>query len=138
MNRPTNRALIAWYATQPQTGDVTCTYCGTVGPVHHIQPQHPFYVEGREGVFRCMACHNAAIAGRRAERKAQLAAEPRCEVAGCRRRGNWRTGGVLLCGRHMKAAQREHTRIAASSGIFGGLMDYDRMDLLRWATAAAG
>jgi len=137
MNPPTTRRLNAWYAAQPRTGDATCTYCGTVGPVAYVQPQHPFYAEGREGVYRCTDCLNAANALRQAARRAQLAAAPRCEVPGCRRRGNWRAAGVLLCGRHLKTAQREHTRVAGGFGILGGLMDYDRIDVLRWANAAA-
>jgi len=135
MRAPTNKQLLAWWSMQPQTGDATCTYCGKVGPVAYVQPQHPFYAEGREGAFRCTDCYNATVGRSRAQRKAELAAEPRCEVSGCRRRGNWRAAGVLLCGRHLKAAQREHTRVTGGFGILGGLMDYDRSDVLRWANA---
>ena len=53
MNRPTEKQLRAWWNTQPKIGAATCTYCGKVGPVHYVQPQHPCYAEGREGVFRC-------------------------------------------------------------------------------------
>jgi hypothetical protein len=57
---------------------------------------------------------NAAHRKYREERKAQLAALPRCQVPGCKARGTWNAGSadgpVLMCGRHLKAAQREFQR----------------------------
>ena len=131
--KPTEKQLIAWWDTQQQTGDATCTYCGKVGSVHYVQPQHPYYAEGREGTYRCTDCVAKANVEARAARKAQLAAEPRCEVAGCSRRGSWRAMGVLLCGAHLKAAKREQARVAAPLGILGGLMTFGRDDIIHWA-----
>jgi len=137
VNPPSTKQLNAWYCDQPRTGNATCTYCGKVGPVHYIQPQHPYYADGREGVFRCTDCLDKANVEARAKRKAQLAAEPRCEVTGCKRRGNWRSAGALLCGRHMKAARAGHYKATASFGILGALMEYDCTDVLTWASAPA-
>lgn len=137
MNPPTDRALIAWYRSQPK-GDYTCAWCGKIGPDHYVQPQHPFWAEGRQGIdgkapARCGDCINEAHRQARERRTAQLAAEPRCEIDGCNRRGAWKIAGALLCGAHLKAAQREHARIAAPLGILGGLVDVNRSTVLHWA-----
>lgn len=76
------------------------------------------------------------IAEAKAARKADLDAEPRCEVARCHRRGAWKLGGVLLCGGHTKRAKAGHAKVAAS---MGGLalfipVDYDRTSILFWAS----
>lgn len=119
MNRPSQRALRQWWADQPAR-DRTCTDCGRTGPQAYIQPQHPYYAQGREGTARCAECITAANARIRAEHKAKLALAPRCEVAGCAARGTWRflAGGLLLCGRHRNALKRNHERTLATSGLF--------------------
>ena len=136
MKPPTDKQFLAWYAAQPQ-GDYTCAWCGKVGPRHYVQPQHPFWadktgVDGRAPAC-CTDCHGIHAQERKAQRKTQLAAEPRCEVTSCKRRGTWRTSGALLCGQHLKAARAGHHRATASFGILGGLMEYDKLDVLRWA-----
>lgn len=74
---------------------------------------------------RCAACHNADYYAQKAARKVQLAAEPRCEVEGCKARGAWRCGAepaALLCGRHLKAARAKNAPSGAMAylGMFGG------------------
>jgi len=115
---PTNRALSAWYAAQP-TGNRTCADCGKVGSSHYVQPQHPFWAEGLEDVARCVDCIGRRIEAGNLRRKAQLAAEPRCEIHGCTRRGAWHVGigRVLLCGGHKKRAERAFYSEAAGSGM---------------------
>ena len=58
-------------------------------------------------------------------RKAQLDAMPRCEIDGCKRRGTarwgWGPDRALLCGRHGKAAQRQHVRTMTAPGLMLGL-----------------
>src|SRR3990172_893437 len=50
----------------------------------------------------------------KAQRKAQLAAMPRC--CACSNRGNFQSYGVLLCGRHLKKIRTEHNRRASTMG----------------------
>lgn len=58
-------------------------------------------------------------------RKAQLDAMPRCEIETCKRRGTarwgWGPDRALLCGRHGKAAQRQHVRTMTAPGLMLGL-----------------
>ncbi len=135
MNRPSERALSDWYMAQAK-GDRTCSDCGKIGPSHYVQPQHPYYAEGREGVSRCSDCINAINVRIKAERKAQLSQEPRCEVDNCKARGTFRVAGpVLMCGRHLKAAQRAHSRAMQSMGGMALFMpvNYNREDVLNMA-----
>ena len=80
----------------------------------------------------CHDCYNASVRARRAARKAQLAAEPRCEVPGCKARGAWIAGSerTLLCGRHLKRARVSVSRY----GILGLTATGERKHLLAWAT----
>ena len=71
---PSNRALSRWYDAQPD-GDYTCTSCGRVGPKHYVQPQHPYYVEGRTGVASCTDCTNRQNEETRARGRAAKSAE---------------------------------------------------------------
>ncbi len=135
MNRPSPRALSDWYMAQPK-GDHTCADCGKVGPYYYVQAQHPYYAEGREGVSRCSDCINAINVRMKAERKAVLATEPRCEVDGCKARGTFTVAGsALMCGRHLKKAQAAHGRAMQGFGGLGLFMpvNYKRDDLLRMA-----
>ncbi len=136
MNRPSERALSEWYMAQPK-GDHTCSDCGKVGPYYYVQAQHPYYAEGREGVSRCSDCINAINVRMKAERKAMLDTMPRCEVDGCKARGTFQVaGGVLMCGRHLKATQRAHNRAMQGMGGMGLFMtpNYKREDVLKMAT----
>lgn len=137
MKRPSDRALSEWYMAQPKT-DRTCSDCGKVGPYYYIQAQHPYYADGREGVARCSDCIAKINLRMREERKAQLDAMARCEVDNCRQRGTFQVaGGVLMCGRHMKNAQRAHNRSMQGFGGMGLFMtpSYDRADVLKMAKA---
>lgn len=67
------------------------------------------------------ACARDAHDARKAERAAQLAAEPRCEVEGCTHRATFAataTDGppVGLCGWHLRRARRRHARAASKLG----------------------
>ena len=138
MNPPSLKALNTWIRQQPD-GDYTCACCGKVGPHYYVQPQHPFWADGKTGLdgkapARCTDCFNEAHRQARTDRKAELAALPRCEVPGCSRRGAWRSRGVLPCGTHLKNAKNGHARAAMNGGILGALtLDFDRTDILRWA-----
>ena len=107
MSQPT-RAQLA------MTEEGRCTRCGA----------HSHY---RNTAGECMPCHNLGVIERRAARKAQIAAMPRCEVDGCNRRGAWRTvGGLLLCGPHLERAKGK----LAGFGIFGMAFDMSRASVL--------
>ena len=67
----------------------------------------------------------------KAERKAQLAALPRCEVPGCTRRGALKVAHcMLMCKAHYQAANSK----AQSWGIFGGLLNPSRETLISMVT----
>ena len=110
----TTKAFRKWWDEQDE--EQTCTTCGKQGPKHYVQPQHPKHTGGPEGTACCSDCYNAAVFARRARRKAELDAMPRCEVPGCKHRGNYRSAGTLICGRHMKRAQRAHAKNMQGAG----------------------
>ena len=98
---------------------------------------------GRFELFRnsaghCNDCHNRQARQWQIDRKAQLAAEPRCETTGCKRRGSWHTyAGVLLCGQHLNNVKRHHGRTMAQLGGMGLFMpgiSYSREEILTLAT----
>lgn len=64
-----------------------------------MQPQYP------SGEALCLDCWTVQNAKYREERKQALAAAPRCEAPGCKARGAWKTTGVLLCRRHLRAVE---------------------------------
>lgn len=137
MTRPTPKALSEWYAAQPK-GDRACSDCGKVGPSHYVQPQHPYYAGGVEGLSRCGECLGRINQTMRDTRKVELAAMERCEVDGCKMRGTFQVaGGVLMCGRHLHAAQREHARRMAGFGGAGLFMPthHNRESILKLAGA---
>ena len=70
-------------------------------------------------------------------RKAELAEQPRCEAAGCNKRGTWKFPyEVLVCGRHRTAILKAHARVTARmGGLALCVATYTgREDLLRWAS----
>lgn len=85
-----------------------------------------------DGNERCCDCHNRAVREYQVARRASLAAELRCEVDGCHRRGAYKAGheSVLLCGGHLRRAQA----VAARAGVFGMGVQWERAAVL----AAAG
>ena len=95
------------------------------------------YAYGAHGERACFACAKAADDARRAARRAELAALPRCEVPGCKARGTWRVGGnLLLCKRHLTRAQGARARtLAGPCAILGCLTQAgtDRESLLKFA-----
>ena len=85
-------------------------------------------------VYCCCDCWNRSVTARRAEEKARLNAEPRCEVPGCRHRANVVTvGGLGLCGRHMKRAEAAAQRAAAGTPLMFGGCPFTRADVLAFA-----
>ena len=78
-----------------------CTRCGQ-------------WARDRNSAGRCNDCHNLEYREYKAQRKAQIAAMPRCEA--CNRRGGYEALGVRLCGHHVKVAQN---KLAGQLGIFG-------------------
>ena len=95
-------------------------------------------IPGGASVRVCNDCWNRSVDVRQAARKAQLDAMPRCEVDGCQRRSTWTvSGGVGLCGWHMRRMKREHNRRMASIGGMGLFMtvNYGREAVLSMATA---
>lgn len=119
-SRPSDKALGRWYDEQP-TGDRPCSDCGRIGPKHYVQPQHPYYAGGAEGVSRCGGCIGKLNLEARARRKAQLAKEPRCESCG-RARLAWTVCGVGLCGRCKTRALRTLNGRAAQGGFLGAML----------------
>lgn len=66
--RPTEAQLIVWWEEQPER-EYRCEECGKVGAKAYVQPQYPFFAEGREGVARCAECIAEVNAERRAARR---------------------------------------------------------------------
>ena len=135
-NPPSRKAMLAYLEKYPGSATYSCHECGKTDTGYYVQPQHPFYMNGLEGLALCADCiarHNVEY---REKRKAQLAEEPRCSVEGCKRRGNWKACGVLLCGHHLKNAKRGHARASASYGPFALFASvwFDRTSILRWAS----
>ena len=130
---PTDRQLSKWYEAQP-SGTYTCTDCGHQDSKAYVQPQHPYYAEGKTGTALCAPCirkHNEAW---KIARKKQLDSEPRCEL--CNRRGLWRVGyaRVLLCGAHKRKVDQAHNRLAvATGGLALFHSDYTADDVRRMA-----
>lgn len=96
-----------------------------------------------EGVFKsnsgtpyCCECWNAQVEARRKARKEQLAAMPRCEADGCKRRGTWLVGGhTHLCKTHLERAKTNRVVAAGPLGIVVWLQQAwtDRKSILRFA-----
>lgn len=131
------RFIECWNGPTP----CTCTRCNQ--PTPNGMALYRFDTKTRENLgaairFTCDACYRLEHDEYTARRKAQLAAEPRCEIDGCTARGNWRSLGILLCGRHLKKAQRAHARAGANLGalaILGALQPVTADDVKRWASA---
>lgn len=106
------------HSTSPIEGAGPCLRCGVESRF-------------RNTAGRCTDCHNVEYHEYTARRKAQLAAEPRCEVDGCKRRGAWLAGHdqTLLCGQHLKAARRK----ASSFGVLALGQRFGRELLLNLA-----
>ena len=134
MGQPTRRQIDRfWESIIP--GRYACYDCGKVDSQFYVQPQHPMFCkqEGVDSMALCGDCIGTRNAKAKERSKAQLAQEARCEVAPCARRGNWRLGGVLLCGRHKAKALRHANSMLARSSMPWVPMGYDRMDILQWA-----
>lgn len=134
--RPSPAQLSRWYREQINARpECTCTDCGTTGPSYHVQPQHPYYSAGRDGVALCTECINRRNAERKAKRKAELDAMERCCC--CNRRATLEHNGTGICGRHFKAARREiHRRVGRAGGaLIFGTVTLARAELIEHATA---
>ena len=140
MKQPTPKQMSDFYMSLPRQQQCTCSECGMTGPSSEVQPQHPFYAGGKVGTAKCVQCISKHNRERRENRKAEMAALPRCEVPGCKRRGNWKAGQekVLLCGHHLKAAKIAHQKavnIATGGVLFlGDQIPSSRDSVLKWAT----
>jgi hypothetical protein len=56
VSAPTDRALLKWWdvkAAELRAADVlalTCADCGKVDSPAYVQPQHPYYADGRDDI----------------------------------------------------------------------------------------
>jgi hypothetical protein len=97
-----------WWTSLPD-GPYTCQGCGRIDSKTHVQPQYPARDLPGLGAL-CVLCIGAENLRRKQARKQYLGSLDRCSL--CTRRGTYKVGGagVLMCGRHMKAAKREWWR----------------------------
>jgi len=140
----TPRGLSEWFGALPERGPYRCVDCGKEGPKAYVQPQAVKAGRGRyvtemiDGtpLALCAECITARNTRARERVKVRRAAEPRCECAGCARRGNYHVGAarVLLCGRHWKRAQ--HAYNPGWLGLFQAPA-LDRAAILRLAEGGA-
>lgn len=132
---PSDKVLLKWWDSQPR-GIYTCSICGREDINSYVQPQHPGYMKGVEGIALCGDCINEIHKKRDEQRKRDLDAMPRCEVPGCNKRGTWRIGGhTLLCGWHLKNYKEQHNKATAQAGGFGLFVtfDYSKQQILEMA-----
>ena len=89
---------------------------------HEGERRSEVKMPGGEIIWVCCDCWNASVYARRAERKAALAALPRCEINGCRRRATgtigYRGACASVCGRHAKKVERAFDAMGGGT-IFG-------------------
>jgi len=109
----------------------------------HVPEGYPKLVRmGGVDVACCTDCWNASVAARKADRAAQLAALPRCEAAGCKRRARYRCGpdAVGLCGAHLKRAKAARIEAAGPLAfvVWAQQEWVDRASLLRFADSKPG
>lgn len=119
---PTERALLKWWnakaaeleATSVRT--LTCADCGRVDATHYVQPQHPYYADGRDDIARCGDCIDRRNNETRAARRDQLAQRPN-DCQRCAARPHTYTyGQYRLCGRCLTRTRREHAAALSSAG----------------------
>lgn len=144
-----------WAATAPYVSEFTrCAWCGGEGSKHYTQPQHPFWAQKAPGgermeidayglaridgvvVASCAGCIDAHNRQAKADRKATLDAQARCEVDACKRRGAYTTYGTLVCGAHLKRIKVAHHKTMAGAGGIGLFLPpprYTKADILRMA-----
>ena len=138
MNRPSDRALCAWWTSLPD-GPYKCSDCDRTDSKAYVQPQHPYYASGLEGTALCAECIGRRNERAHEARRAQLAAAPRCEVPRCHRRAAYTHNGVGICGAHVTQAQAELRRRTAASGFPGAMFlpppMLERAALVELATA---
>lgn len=74
-----------------------------------------------DGTLICVSCWNRSVEEHRAQRKAELAARPKCESCG-KRAGTWYVGyeRALMCGR-CKKARIEAAQAAAARNPLGAI-----------------
>lgn len=129
---PTDRELLRWWDAQPK-GERTCADCGRVDSDAYVQPQHPYYAEGRTDVARCGDCINKRNLAHRTARKTDLAQRPK-DCARCATRPHTFTyGGFRLCGRCLTLTKREHAKAVAHAGAFAIFAEGLLIDTSAWA-----
>lgn len=114
---PTPAAMSKFWENITPSQLFTCHDCGRTDRSRFVQPQHPYWMDGREGLALCTNCLNEHKRQQAIERKAQFAAMPRCEC--CTHRATYTSFGVYLCGRHLNNAKRAHERNAGGMGGMG-------------------
>lgn len=110
------------YTGQAWDGPVTdhaCDDCGATTSIMQLTEVRANKVVARLNQYLCCNCSNQRLRLWQERRKAQLAAEPRCEVDGCKARGTMYGGDdhVLLCGRHFNRVKRGFDAASARSGM---------------------
>lgn len=141
MNAPSDRALLRWWDEQARRfgpgATLTCADCGRIDSYHYVQPQHPFFADGREDVARCGECLGKIQAQRRSERRAQLAARAKDCVRCAVRPHTFIYGGWRLCGRCKTATMREHHAAQATAGALAIFATAPLVDTRGWASHRA-
>ncbi len=135
MKVPSDKKLLKWWDEQPR-GIYTCSDCGRKDTNSYIQPQHPAYAKGVEGICLCGNCINEHNEKSRKQRKKVLDEMARCEVPGCKHRGTWKVQGTLLCGWHLKRFKKQHNKTMAGAGMLGMFttVEYYKHQILEMAT----
>ena len=125
---------VRWYESLPE-GTYACERCGKTASKHHINPQYDLSKKADRVICYCDACIRALHAEAKAQRKAQLASMPRCEVPNCTRRATYEVGWdrVGMCGYHLRMAENKLYAEAAASGMPWLPHDYGRAEVLRLA-----
>ena len=132
---PSDKVWLKWMDSQPK-GIYTCSGCGKEDREYLVQPQHPAFVNGIEGIALCNNCVAEHARQRREQRKKEIDAMPRCEVPGCKHRGTWAVAGhTMLCGWHLRNVQKLHRKTMAQMGFWGVLCfeGYSKSEILRMA-----
>lgn len=127
---PSDKTVLRWWDEQPK-GVYTCSMCGREDFGSIVQPQHPGFMRGVEGIALCGNCVYKIHEQNKTQHKKDLGTLPRCEVPGCNKRGTWRVGGhTLLCGWHLKNYKANAS--TEELGIFTNL-DYSKKQILEMA-----
>ncbi|MEW5934130.1 MAG: hypothetical protein AB1816_11160 [Bacillota bacterium] len=115
-----------WAETVDWAATYTCKRCGQVGQGYYVQPQPPW----TGGGALCSDCITEINRQIREERKRQLAAMPRCEVPGCKRRATHCHNGTGLCGQHFWRANETVLAKMGGFALLAAPVVLDREELI--------